>query len=82
MTAEQLGAVKQRADCGNQHDIVGPDQFPQRMRSFRPGCGGGARVRDQAVDHRHQVGAPTGIEAARYGGLTNDPHRHRPHCRR
>jgi hypothetical protein len=24
-----IGAVEQRADSGNQHDIVGPNQFPQ-----------------------------------------------------
>ena len=24
-----IGAVEQRADGGNQHDIVGPNQFPQ-----------------------------------------------------
>src|SRR5207253_10431518 len=28
-----IGAVEQRADCRNQHDIVGPDQFPQVMLS-------------------------------------------------
>jgi hypothetical protein len=36
-----IGTVEQRADCGYQHDIVGPDQFPQMTHSFSPGCGNG-----------------------------------------
>jgi hypothetical protein len=38
-----IGTVEQRADGGNQHDIVGPDQFPHVTLSFSPGCDGGAR---------------------------------------
>jgi hypothetical protein len=34
-------AVEQRADRGNQHDIVGSDQFPHVTHSFSPGCGDG-----------------------------------------
>jgi hypothetical protein len=36
-----IGAVEQRAYSGNQHDIVGPDQFPQLRFSFSPGCDDG-----------------------------------------
>ena len=40
-----MGAVEQRADRRNQHDIVGPNQFPQLWRSFAdPLQGGPARV--------------------------------------
>ena len=36
-----VGAVEQRADRRNQHDIVGPNQFPQLVLSFAgPACGG------------------------------------------
>ena len=38
-----IGAVEQRADCGNQYDIVGSDQFPHVTLSFSPGCGDGIR---------------------------------------
>src|SRR5207247_6752671 len=38
-----IGAVEQRTDRGNQHDIVGPNQFPHVTLSFSPGCGGSAR---------------------------------------
>jgi octaprenyl-diphosphate synthase len=37
-----IGAVEQRADGGNQHDIVGPNQFPQFAFSFAGPCRGGA----------------------------------------
>jgi hypothetical protein len=32
-----IGAVEQRSDRGNQHDIVGPNQFPQLRFSLMPG---------------------------------------------
>jgi hypothetical protein len=30
-----IGAIEQRSDSGNQHDIVGPNQFPQFAFSSR-----------------------------------------------
>jgi octaprenyl-diphosphate synthase len=37
-----IGAVEQRADGGNQHDIVGPNQFPQLISPLPARCGGQA----------------------------------------
>jgi hypothetical protein len=51
-----IGAVEQCTDCGNQHDIVGPDQFPQVMFSLF------ARVRQ-----RHRACQPLRALAASAG---------------
>jgi hypothetical protein len=46
-----IGAVEQRANSGNQHDIVGSNQFPQFTLSLSRDCEGWSfgsdRVRTQ-----------------------------------